>query len=243
MKIAIVDDLKLQQQTLVDFILKYSKEHHLLVKIKLFASGEELLWDLRKEKFDVIFLDIYMNGINGIETAHLIRQTDTTCRLIFSTSSTKHAIESFRVRAFDYLLKPYTYTQFSEVMALLEKSLAKQPHYIEVKDGRAMVKIRITDILYTDYSNHYIYIHTEDKIIKTYMQFPKFSPLLECYPEFLCCYRNCLINMNKIIAIEKNDFVLGNGEKIPIAKANCQELKQAYADYCFDKTAGHITDL
>ena len=132
--------------------------------------------------FVQIFLDIYMPGLSGLETASEIRKLDTNCLLIFSTTSSDFAVKSFRVRAFDYLVKPYKYEQLAEIMSLAEKALNKSSRYIEVKESREMVKVLIRDILYADYDNHYIQIHTKENIIKTYLSFQDFAPLLLEYP-------------------------------------------------------------
>lgn len=85
----------------------------------------------------------------------------------------------------------------------LSMKAKRSSHYIEVKESRVMVKIPIDTILYTDYFNHYIQIHLADRIVKTYMRFEDFSKLLLCYPQFISCYRNCIINLDKVVRLEK----------------------------------------
>ena len=73
-----------------------------------------------------------------------------------------------------------------------------------------MQKIPIDSILYTDYSNHYIQIHLPDKTVRTYMRFEDFSGMLLIYSQFICCYRNCIINMDKVFSMEKSEFIFDN---------------------------------
>ena len=103
-----------------------------------------------------------------------------------------------------------------------------------------MVKILIRDILYADYDNHYIQIHNKENIIKTYLSFQDFSPLLLKYPQFLNCYRNCIINMDSVDSLHDHDFVLTNGERLPITREKRLEIRQLYADYAFQKLNGDV---
>lgn len=239
MQIAIVDDLKSERDLLSSYLVRYCKENSLSLNLVQFSCGEEIL-AAPKTPFDIIFLDVYMSGINGLETASEIRKLDNNCLLIFSTTSSDFAVKSFRVRAFDYLVKPYNYKQLSEIMSLAEKAIHKSSRYIEVKESREMVKVLIRDILYADYNNHYIHIHTNNNIIKTYLPFQTFAPLLLNYPQFLNCYRNCIINMDSVTALHDNDFILANGERMPITREKRSEIKQLYADYTFQKLNGDV---
>lgn len=146
----------------------------------------------------------------------------------------------FEVRAFDYLLKPLSEERFQKTMDLCQNELAKHIRYIEVKESRTLVKIPLNEIIYTDYYNHYIQIHTAARLIRSYQQFDVFSPLLLCYPQFLCCYRNCIVNMDHVDSVDKHDFVMENGERVPITRGNRNSIYQQYADYQFLKINGGI---
>lgn len=239
MQIAIVDDLKSERDLLGSYIVRYCQENNISLNLVKFTCGEEIL-ATKTTPFDIIFLDIYMPGLSGLETASEIRKLDTNCLLVFSTTSSDFAVKSFRVRAFDYLVKPYAYEQLAEIMSLAEKALHKSSRFIEVKESREMVKILIRDILYADYDNHYIQIHTKDNTIKTYLSFQDFAPVLLKYPQFLNCYRNCIINMDSVASLYDNDFLLKNGERIPITREKRSEIRQFYADYAFQKLNGDV---
>lgn len=238
MNIAIVEDLYADRRFLCDLVSRYCQKNRIVVQTQLFESGESFLARFSRGQYDIIFLDIYMAGIDGMQTAQEIRRIDADCLLIFTTSSESHAVRSFRVRAFDYLVKPYSYEQFEEVMRLCDSALAKQARYIEVKEGRALRKILLPDIIYTDYYNHYIQIHTASQMIRTYISFKEFAPLLLKYPQFLCCYRNCIINMDRVNLMDEKDFVMENGERMPISRSQRNEIRQHYADYVFESLNG-----
>ena len=105
MNIAIIDDLKTDSDRLVGLINTYMEQHRLQCRtMDLFSSGESFLDTFTSGKYHLIFLDIYMDGITGMETAKRIRQTDHDCRIIFITTSPEFAVESYNVNASFYLL-------------------------------------------------------------------------------------------------------------------------------------------
>lgn len=234
MYIAIIENDIKDAELLNNMILHYCTKHSIEHSTRLFESGEQFIKSYTGKEYDVIFLDIFMDGMTGMEVATKIRSLSESCLIVFSTQSRDFAVESYSVRAFHYLVKPYGYPELYRVMELCDKALMKRSHYIEVKEGRSLTKIRIGDILFTDYSNHYIYIHMNKKTVRCYKSFDEFSPILLKYPQFLNCYRNCLVNMDKVSTIDGRDFVMENGEKIPIYKKKFVELKEQYADYVFN---------
>lgn len=240
MNIAIVDDNKTDQAELAGYIAKYCNDNQLHCQISVFQNGSDFLSSFRGESFDLVFLDIYMNGENGIQIAEKIRTQNPDLLIIFSTTSRSHAVEGFRVRAADYLVKPYTYEQFENTMSHCCRTMLKHAYFIEVKEGRYHTKVLLNDILYVDYYNHYIQIHTKNRIIRSYLPFSEFAPMLSGYPQFLTCYRNCLVNMDKIESLDEKDFILVTGERVPISRGMKSDVRQIYADYIFNCVSGDI---
>lgn len=240
MNFAVVDDVPKDRLILKEDIRIYCEQNRITAQIMLFESGEAFLQAFETIPFDIVFLDIYMNGIDGLETARRIRERSDECILIFSTTSEQHAVKSFRVRAFDYLVKPYQYDQFEEIMRLVDKTLLKRAHYIEVKEGRGFIKVLLRTIRYADYYNHYVQIHTNERMIRSYLPFSEFAPQLLMYPQFLYCYRNCIINMDRVNTMDEKDFIMQDGERIPIARAQRVRIRQYYADYIFQRLEGSV---
>lgn len=236
MNIVIVDDSESARQELINYATAYCKENQIHSQIESYENGSEFLTAFNTSKYDIIFLDIYMDGMNGIEIAEKIRKQNSQVLIIFSTTSRSHALDGFRVRASDYLVKPYSYENFKETLSFCNQKLLKHSYYIEVKEGRYYTKLLVDDIVYTDYYNHYIQIHSSSRVIRSYMSFSEFSPMLECYPQFLCCYRNCLINMDRVTSLVDTDFIMESGECIPISRGLKNKVRQAYSDYVFNCT-------
>lgn len=240
MNIAIVEDSILGLNQIQEYLQTYFSKRQIFRTVDTFLNGETFLESFEPGKYDLIFLDILMGGISGIDVARRIREKKSDCIIIFTSVSTEFALQGFEVRAFDYLLKPLSQEKFDHTMELCHEELIKRIRYIEVKESRSMVKILLQDIIYTDYYNHYIQIHTAKRVVRSYQQFDMFAPLLLCYPQFLCCYRNCIVNMNRISLVDKNDFIMDNGERIPIIRNSRNAIYQQYADYQFHKINGVI---
>ena len=204
MKIAVIDDSAEDRKLLAEKIQNFCLRESLIYEIRSFSSGNEFLQASRAD-WDIIFLDIFMNEIDGMTLARTLRGNNVHSLIVFTTSSRDYAIESSR------------------------------NHYIEVKEGRIMARVLVRDIMYTDYYNHYIQIHTSNRMIKTYMSFAEFSPLLLKYKQFISPYRNCMINMDYVQQMDDHDFLMKDQVQIPINRARKGEIRQAYADYSFKR--------
>lgn len=238
MHIAILDDVLADRQSLYSIVQRYFEERSLQVWMKTYEDGETLLREYHEQNFDLMFLDIFMEGKNGMEIAHELRARNYQGSLIFTTSSKEYAVEGYEVQAMNYLLKPVSEASVFHVLNRCEHVCRQAKNYIVVKEGRLMVKILLNTILYTDYYNHYIQIHTKEHTYRTYLSFADFSELLKGYPQFISCYRNMIVNMDHVETIDHQDFVLKDGCRVPITKAKRQEVRQRYADYLFDKLKG-----
>lgn len=235
MKIAILEDNTQDAALLLGYVEKYAEERQLSIDIFVYHDGEDFLEAFTEENFSLIFLDIIMPNINGMEVAKHIRMKDQECLLVFTTSSRDYAVEGYHVQASYYLVKPFSYIEFIKAMNLCHKRLKNTQEFIEIKEGRLMVKILIKDILYTDYYNHYIQIHTKNRTYRTYLSFADFSPMLLKYSNFISSYRNLLVNLDYVESLNDKDFILKNNCHIPITKAKRLEVRQQYADYLFEK--------
>ncbi len=124
MRIAIVDDIAAERDNLKARLNAQLARLSLDAGVFPFASGTDFLSAAGKEGFDMVFLDIYMDHENGVDTAKALRRFDTDCLIVFTTTSTDHALDGFRVRAFHYLVKPYT---DEDLAALFDEIVKRLP--------------------------------------------------------------------------------------------------------------------
>lgn len=234
MNIAICDDLESDRQDLIYMIKKY---YNLKIELSTYKNGNELLHNFACGKFKLIFLDIYMNDENhmtGIDVAKQIRIHDKECIIIFMTTSKDHALDAYEVDAMQYLVKPISYDKFKYVFDKCQKLFLDNMRFIEVLSNGISVKILLKDIYYIEVYNKICLIHASHQIIKTYTSLSMLWDLLGGSP-FLRCHRSYIINMFYIDTILENDFLLKNGDKIPIRKNEASALKQIYSDYFFEQ--------
>ena len=142
LNIAVVDDILCEILKLENFIKNYFREStHELGLLNSFTSGEELLKDFEPKKFHIVFTDIIMKDVNGIETARLLRADDTELLIIFTTTSREYAFDAFPVHPFDYLLKPYTEDAIYKILDEALRVLSVNEQFAIIRVSRSEYKI------------------------------------------------------------------------------------------------------
>ncbi len=233
MKIAICDDLRFDRTLLCEYIMQYAKNTFINIEVVEFDSGEQMLSSFSEEKYKIVFLDIYMKGIDGVEVAERIRETDEDCKIIFTTSSIDHKGEGFEVAATHYLIKPITYKRVEQALNRCKKVLAFDAQYVELPFGKESVKINLKDILYVEAIRNGVIIITEQEKYKIHMPIAKICDAIRD-KRFLRSHRGFIVNMQHIIATKDNEFVLKNGITVPIRQSGRKEIKSAYAHYVIE---------
>lgn len=176
--------------------------------------------------WDIIFLDIFMNEIDGMTVARTLRGNNVSSLIVFTTSSRDYAIESYDVRAFHYLVKPIEQDKLDEVLRLSEKSIRSRNHYIEVKEGRSWSRIfnpryHVYRLLQSLHSNPYARPDESKPICPS----RNFHRMLLKYKQFLSPYRNCMINMDYVQQMDDHDFLMKDQVQIPINRARKSEIR------------------
>ena len=234
MRVAIIDYLSLCREEMRKCLYRYLEENYAGEEpvIKEFAGGEEFLSCFVPEVWDIIFIDQYMTGISGIDTARKIRETDRLVALVFVTTSESHAIESYGVRACGYLLKPYLYEDFARTMDLAGLDKVRSARFIRMEEE----KILLHEILWCDRDEHYIQVHTDKRgILRFRNSFKEFADMFDTYPQFLNCYKGCIVNAERVERIDGLDFLMDNGVRIPFARREKKKLETLFNSYLFRK--------
>lgn len=243
MKIAVIDDISTDIDLITKHIHTYFSEQciNLDFDIDAFRSGEEFLRIFKNDTYELIFIDYYMEALSGLDAAFSIRNLDRNAIIIFTTASKDYAIDSYKVQASGYLVKPISYEDFAEIMSLINFKKIKEQYFIKITSGYHIVKIPLTDILYCDIQGHYVQLHTINfGIQRSRMTFDKLKNMLMPYPDFLLCYRGCIVNMNHIDYIKDFILFLSNGERIPLCKKQHNKILKNYSEFLFDKVRNQI---
>ena len=157
MNIAIVDDLRSDADQLRTILMSYAYENSLDLSIEVFSGGEEFLYEYQKYNYTLIFMDIYMNGISGIETAQKIRETDTDTAIIFLSTSNEFMPEAFSIHAYDYISKPAEKGRLYKVMDdfLKKKTMTEDVPYLFFTYEKDNVSVPYSDIALIRSIGHY----------------------------------------------------------------------------------------
>lgn len=243
MKIAIIDDFADDSIIIAKYLRQYFQENFCLesVTIDQFEAGEQFLQLFTENAYELILIDYFMHKMNGLETARHIRQIDTSVFIIFITASRDFAIDCYKVHAADYIVKPPSYEQIAEAMSLINLSSLQERQFVQIACGRKQIKVFLKDIIYCDVCGHYVQIHMKGfQLLHSRVSFEKFAEALSPYPQFLLCYRGCLVNMDQIVRIENLDFLTSEGACIPIRQKEYARLIKIYHEYIFAKARSRI---
>lgn len=232
MRIAIVDDLAPERTLLRDRLTRQLHRRNVQADILEYGSGEEFLAAARAQPFTAAFLDIYMNGMTGMEAARELRKTDAGCLLVFTTTSADHALEGFQVRALHYLVKPFTE---EDIDALTRELLARIPQpdrYMTLKVDGSEIQLRYQDIVYAEHFAHVIYVHTTvQKTLTTRQSFKAFIAPLKEDPRFFVCGRGVIVNLEHAKDFEDAAFRMTDGSRVFVSQDLLKSARQALMEY------------
>lgn len=234
LSVAICDDLEEERVQIVRLMQNYSRRHGIEWTIELFDSGAAFLTAMQPGRWDIVLLDIYMPGMNGVETARRLREQDSECLLIFFTTSNEHGIVSYELRASDYLVKPVTQKALDAAIDWCLYEQRDRFRVIQVRSEWENIEIPLSDIQYIEIQRHTALIYTDGRIIKT----PRGMNSLEeeiASEDFLRCHRSFLVNMRHVCRIEKRDFVMESGALVPIGSSDAATVRQKFMDWVFLK--------
>ncbi|WMI81981.1 LytR/AlgR family response regulator transcription factor [Anaerotignum sp. MB30-C6] len=238
MRIAICDDFQSDREALSVLIEKWSENSNKVVTIFHYSNGEDLVDGYQNGlTHEVIFLDIFMDRLSGIEAAFKIREVNQEVSIVFLTSTPEFAIEGYSVNADGYLLKPikqYENKLFSLLNGLNDKWMRDITKSILIKKNASEgQRIRFSDILYIESLGKSIVVHKLSKTSFTcYAKLGDISEKLD--KRFLYCNRSYIVNMDYIVGV-KDNFVMHNGDVIPIKVRLRKEIKGEYFDYIQEK--------
>ena len=229
LRCCVVDDEPLAQELVASYIEKTP----FMELVGKFSSAQDSVKTNLEEDIDVVFLDIHMPQLNGMEFARIV---PPTCRIIFTTAYDRYAIEGFKVNALDYLMKPISYEEFvgaaNKALQWVElrrraDELDNNKRYIIVKSEYKQVQIPIDKIQFIEGLKDYvkIYVEGEKNAILTLTSMKTIERYLPA-AEFLRVHRSFIVNTSKISIIERNRIVFGN-HYIPVSES----YKQAFNDY------------
>ena len=249
MEIAIVDDLEYDCGLLSRIIHQFLESKQIACQIQTFSNGYDFLQSFTPSRYFAVFLDIWMEGISGMDIAYQIRNSSSWCAIIFVTSEESYALEGYRVQAMDYLVKPILSQQVDSVMTRIILRFHAQ-RYIEVNENRISLRILFDYILYVRSAGHFLEIYLDGQAMcRSYMTLESFLDQLDAMDEtrerflmlqFPVCCRGYVVNLEKATAVDSDTVFLKGNLKIPISRSRRKQMQITYADYVFARTRRHL---
>lgn len=228
--IAVCDDSEAAVLNLSGMFELYAKEAGKDIKIYKFYSGLKLL-EQYTGNYDIIFLDIKMPHMNGLETAGNIRKRDRKVSIIFLTSLVHHALEGYKVQALNYIIKPISYKRLKiELDDWLHKQSQDLEPFIVIKNDKGNYKVLLNDLAYIETSNRNALVHTKSENLICYKKLKILEMELNNHG-FVRCHSSYIVNLAYIENIEKMDAKLITGEVVPISQTKKKDFMQRLARY------------
>ncbi|MCL1994784.1 MAG: LytTR family DNA-binding domain-containing protein [Defluviitaleaceae bacterium] len=227
MRIAICEDNEKEQQRLSAAILDWAEARKLNIEIKCYYNADQFLFAWPDVAFDLIFLDINMGDMSGIELAKKIREHDKNVLIVFVTSFSQYVLEGYDVNALHYLIKPLSVTKLIPILDkanVVWSSLRKDMLIVSNDSGR--IKLPYGNIYYISMVGHIAEICTENDVYELRKTAAEFEALLPTY--FIRCHRSYIVNLLKADCVYKDSLSLSNEKTLPISRRNTKRVNDAF---------------
>lgn len=246
LNIAIVDDI----QTEIDFIQTvlgdYAATNQIELIMHCFHSAEELLAGYHPFAYTVIFMDIYMNGMTGMDATEKLRAVDSDVLIVFLTTSEEHMPYAFRFHAYDYIRKPADRERLFALMddILKCRTVVSNSPKLTFSSNRMSYSIPYPDIVYVRTEANYLWIMDKcGNTYKTRMTFSYIRERLDGDNHFLQLLRGILVNMDYIENFDDGICHLVGGIRLPINVRNAKKIEQTWQNYVFSRIRSKQKDL
>lgn len=224
LSIAVCDDEAIECANMARKIKDILEEMKIPCIVRTFFHGKELLQAL--ESFDIVFLDIIMDELDGMKTAQIFREKASDKILIFVSSSRKYVFEAYDVEAFWYMLKPVDDGKLKRVLQkAVRKTESHAQEFILVSRERQKRKLFLDDIYYFEIKGRIVDVHGTEGIFTYYERIGALEDKLR-EKGFFRCHKSYLVNLKYVDGYNRQEVILENGETIVIAKRRYEEFCQ-----------------
>ncbi len=230
MRIAVVDDESVFREQIARAILSlYGKEN---ASCFHFAEGSELIRGIRGGfEPDAVFLDIEMQGMDGMETARTLREMGLDIPVIFLTSHTEMAMDGYEVNAFRFLGKPLDPEKLRETLRELEKRIRVEEKLLLKVEGEEVV-YPVSKLLYAEAANNSVRFVFDGNVTEIRMKFSEAMKLIDGVSgDFFRCHRSYHINLGRVKKLGTTEVSMDNGDSIPVSRSAAPEVKQKLFAY------------
>ena len=228
LEIAIAEDRKDALDTLKNHIERYKKEKGIECDFTVFENGLFFIENY-KPVYDVVFMDIDMPLMNGMEAAKRLRKIDSYVPLVFITDLKQFALKGYEVEAMDFLVKPVGYTAFATMMDRVRRRSAKKEEQLTLSSATGTFNVNINDVYYLDTANHYVTYHTVSGDVSFFGSLTDEEKRLP--PDrFVRCNSGILVNLTHVKKVQDNDVYVADAV-LPISRNKKTAFMQSMLAY------------
>lgn len=228
LRIAIAEDESVCAQKLQEYIQRYAKAHSLEAAVTWFSDGMELA-EKYAPVWDILFLDIQMAHLDGMETARRIRRQDPDVAVVFITSLARYAIQGYEVDASDFILKPLEYDRFQVRMDRLTARLSRrQGAFVVLPLAEQKIRVAAEDILYAEVVDHDLQVVTTKQRYLMRCTLQEMERMVEGQG-FSRCNRCYLVNLRRVSGVEKDAVRMGE-YTLPISRPRKKQFLRELSD-------------
>ena len=228
--IAVCDDEPEQTEYIKMLVKKWAEQNRVQIQTDMFDSAENFKAALIDGKeYNILLLDIQMDGQNGVELARELRKTDGKTVIIFITALTDYLQEGYDVSALHYLIKPIKENKFFEILNKAYANITQGKKFLIVNSGGKDCRILFGDILYIEAVRNYVVIAAIDGEYEVRQNISKIEEDLD--NSFFRCQRSFIVMLKHIKYISKTEVLLDNGKTIPLSRNIYKDLYKAFINY------------
>ena len=234
-RIAVCDDERPVRNSIIKALERYRSETDTEMEIMEFSSADALLTSYPAD-VDLILLDIYMPGIDGMDAARSIREFDQEVCIIFITTMYQRAIEGYKVRAFGFIRKPVSYEEFSHEIGDAVRNILRsreKDHYLTIRSSGKTYRVPVSKISYCEVRGHYVSLCISGEIREYRCPIRDLEEQLGEYG-FFRCHASFLVSAEAIQEIGQTEILLKDGNVVPISQRRRKAFLSALSLYLGD---------
>ncbi|MCL2020105.1 MAG: LytTR family DNA-binding domain-containing protein [Oscillospiraceae bacterium] len=226
-KIAICDDCESDVKLISKSVKIIFDKMNISYNIKTFIDAEALLRENKKFPFDVIFLDIDMPQINGMEAATKINEQNCISEIVFVTNHDELVYKAFRFKALGFVRKKHIEEEIEEIIEVFVEHLNQKRNFLFIRDSGVEKRISINDVIYMQSDDHYVNIYTQNSRELVRKSLSDIESEYAVYG-FIRVHVRYLVNYKYIHSIEKSAVILHNCKQLPLSRGKIQSVKNSF---------------